>query len=258
MSDPATEFYDALSPFYHDNMGWDWDSVMRQEGEILGQFIGQRMEDAGPMAVLDCACGIGTQAIGLALQGHRVHATDLSKVSIDCARTEATRIGVDVTFDVADFRNLDRALADHFDVVMACDNSIAHCLGDDDLAAALASMKSRLTAGGVLLLSVRDYDVLVPDKPRFNNEHVQDRPDGRRVVFQVWDWEDDGNAYVMHQFLLRATTEGYETNHFKTKLRALRRDQLTSALGDAGFQDVRWHLPKETGYYQPIVTAGNA
>ena len=258
MSHPATDFYDALSPLYHDNMGWDWDSVMRREGEILGRFIGQRMKDAGAMAVLDCACGIGTQAIGLALRGHRVHATDLSPVSVDCARSEARRIGVDMTFGVADFRDLDRTLAAHFDVVMACDNSIAHCLGDRGLAAALASMKSRLTAGGVLLLSVRDYDVLVADKPRFNNEHVQDRPDGRRVVFQVWDWEDDGNAYVMHQFLLRATAGGYETNHFQTKLRALRRDPLINALGDAGFRDIRWHLPEQTGYYQPIVTAATA
>ena len=258
MPDPATDFYDALSPFYHDNMGWDWDSVMRREGEILGRFIGHRARSGGPMAVLDCACGIGTQAIGLALQGHRVHATDLSNVSIDCARAEAARIGVDVTFDVADFRDLARSVASEFDVVMACDNSIAHCLRDDDLAAALASMKSRLTAGGVLLLSVRDYDALVPDRPRFNNEHVQDRPDGRRVVFQVWDWDDDTDAYVMHQFLLRETGAGYETNHFQTKLRALRREELINALGDAGFQDVCWHLPEATDYYQPIVTARNA
>ena len=258
MPDPATDFYDALSPFYHDNMGWDWDSVMRQEGEILGRFIGHRVRSGERMAVLDCACGIGTQAIGLALQGHRVHATDLSTVSIDCARTEAARIGVDVTFDVADFRHLARIVAGQFDVVMACDNSIAHCLGDDDLAAALASMKSRLTTGGVLLLSVRDYDALVPGRPRFNNEHVQDRPDGRRVVFQVWDWDDDTNAYVMHQFLLRETGAGYETNHFQTKLRALRREALINALGDAGLQDVCWHLPEATGYYQPIVTARNA
>ena len=258
MSDPATDFYDALSPLYHDNMGWDWDSAMRREGEILGRFIAERTENTGPMAVLDCACGIGTQAIGLALQGYRVHATDLSSVSIDCARTEARRVGVDMTFDIADFRNLDQTLDDRFDVVMACDNSIAHCLIDADLSAALASMKSRLTVGGVLLLSVRDYDALVGDRPRFNNEHVEDRPDGRRVVFQVWDWENDGDAYVMHQFLLRATDAGYQTNHFQTKLRALRRDQLINALRNADYRDVRWHLPDETGYYQPLVTARHA
>ena len=74
MSDSVTRFYDALSPFYHDNMGWDWDAVMREEGAILGRLVAQRRARGGPCDLLDCACGIGTQAIGLALQGHRVHA----------------------------------------------------------------------------------------------------------------------------------------------------------------------------------------
>lgn len=255
MSDPATGFYDALSPLYHDNMGWDWDAVMRDEGTLLGEFLGQRMSGNSPYTVLDCACGIGTQAIGLALQGHRVHGTDLSPVSVDCARSEAERLGVDMTFDIADFRNLGDTVTDRFDVVMACDNSIAHCLGDDDLLAALASMKSRLLAGGLLILSVRDYDALVEDKPRFNNEHVQDRHDGRRVVFQVWDWSEDAGSYLMHQFLIRETDTGFETNRFRTKLRALRRDQLIAALERAEYHDIRWHPPDDTGYYQPIVTA---
>lgn len=255
MSDPATGFYDALSPFYRDNMGWDWDTVMRREGTLLDGFIGQQSSSSGPYAILDCACGIGTQAIGLALQGHRVHGTDLSPVSVDCARSEAERLGVDMTFATADFRNLGETVSDRFDVVMACDNSIAHCLRDDDLAAAVASMKSRLLAHGLLLLSVRDYDALVEDKPQFNNEHVQDRPDGRRVVFQVWDWETDGSGYLMHQFLLRQTEAGFEANHLKTKLRALCRDELIAALKSAEYRDIRWHLPDETGYYQPVVTA---
>ena len=257
MPNPATEFYDGLGPLYHDNMGWDWDAVMRQEGTLLSGFLGQRLPGGGPYAILDCACGIGTQAIGLALQGHRVRGTDLSPVSVECARSEASRLGVDIGFEVADFRDLGETVADRFDVVMACDNSIAHCLADVDLARALASMKAQLDPGGVLLLSVRDYDALSQEQPQFNNEHVQDRPDGRRVVFQVWDWESGGNAYVMHQFLLRETGAGFETNHFKTRLRALRREELVSALGDAGYRDVRWHLPDDTGYYQPIVTARN-
>lgn len=258
MSESITGFYDALSPFYHDNMGWDWDAVMREEGAILHRFLGDRTGHGGPCKLLDCACGIGTQAIGLALQGHHVHATDLSAVSVDCARREASRLGVDMTFGVADFRRLDASVADTFDVVVACDNSIAHCLSDEDLAAAIASMKARLVAGGVLLLSVRDYRPLVEDRPRFNNQHVQDRPDGRRVVFQVWDWADDGHSYVMHQFLIRQDGNGTQTHHFETNLRALQRDDVIAALEETGYGDIRWHPPEESGYYQPIVTARNA
>ncbi len=104
-------------------------------------------------------------------------------------------------------------------------------------------MKTRLEPGGLLLLSVRDYDALVVDKPRFNNEHVHDRPDGRR--------------YRIHQFLIKETDGRYEVKHFETELRALLREEVMAAVRDAGYEEVRWHIPEASGYYQPIVTARN-
>ena len=257
MSRSITDFYDRLSLLYHHNIGWDWEAAVREEGAQLNRFLTDGIGRPSPYSLLDCSCGIGTQAIGLALQGHQVHATDLSEVSVDCARKEAAELGVDMTFGVADFRNLGAAVSDVFDIVISCDNSIAHCLSDNDLSAALASMKTRLNPGGLLLLSVRDYDALIVDRPRFNNEHVQDRPDGRRVVFQVWDWDVDGRRYGIHQFLIVETGGSYELKHFETKLRALRRDEVMAAIRDAGYEKVRWHVPEESGYYQPIVTARN-
>jgi SAM-dependent methyltransferase len=257
MADSVTEFYDRLSPEYRDNMGWDWEAAVREEGASLDRFLANELGRRGPYSLLDCSCGIGTQAIGLALHGHQVHATDLSPVAVDCARREAGNLGVAMTFGVADFRKLSEAISDTFDVVLTCDNSIAHCLDDGDLAAALASMKKRLNPGGLLLLSLRDYDALLVDKPRFNNEHVQDRPDGRRVVFQLWDWASDGRRYRIHQFLIKETDGSYEVKHFQTELRALLRDDVTAALRGAGYDEVRWHDPKGSGYYQPIVTARN-
>ena len=257
MAKPVTDFYDRLSLLYHHNMGWDWDAAVREEGAQLNRFLAEGVGRPSPYSVLDCSCGIGTQAIGLALQGHNVHATDLSSVSVDCAREEAANLGVDMAFGVADFRNLGAAVSDSFDIVLSCDNSIAHCLTDNDLSAALTSMKSRLDPGGLLLLSLRDYDALVVDQPRFNNEHVQDRPDGRRIVFQVWDWDDDGRRYGIHQFLIIGEDGGYEVKHFETKLRALLRDELIAAIRSAGYEKVRWHMPADSGYYQPIVTARN-
>jgi glycine/sarcosine N-methyltransferase len=258
MSRSVTDFYDRLSLLYHHNMGWDWDAAVREEGAQLNRFVAEGIGRPAPYTVLDCSCGIGTQAIGLALQGHDVHATDLSSVSIDCAREEAANFGVDMTFGVADFRELGAAVSDTFDIVLSCDNSIAHCLTNNDLSAALTSMKSRLNSGGLLLLSVRDYEPLVVDRPRFNNQHVQDRPDGRRIVFQLWDWDDDGRRYAVHQFLIRGENGAYEIKHFETKLRALLRDELIAAVRNAGYEKIRWHKPEDSGYYQPIITARNS
>jgi len=257
MAAPVTEFYDRLSPEYRQNMGWDWEAVMREEGATLDRFLARLDGRRRPCSLLDCSCGIGTQAIGLALQGHDVHATDLSTVSIDTARQASADFDVDMTFGVADFRDLGAAVSATFDVVITCDNSIAHCLQDEDLAAALTSMKARLEPGGLLLISLRDYDALVADKLCFNNEHIDDRPDGRRVVFQVWDWAEDGRSYRNHQFLIKETDGEYGVKHFETELRVLLRDELLAAVQDAGFDEVSWHDPAASGYYQPIVTARN-
>jgi SAM-dependent methyltransferase len=255
MSNPVTAFYDGLSPEYRDNMGWDWDAAVGKEGAALDHFITLQLGHKGPHSLLDCSCGIGTQAIGLALKGHRIHASDLSPVSIEQASGEATRLGVNMTFSVADFRELGDTISDTFDVVLTCDNSIAHCLKDDDLNAALVSMKTRLDPNGLLLLSMRDYNALITDKPRFNNQHVQDKPDGRRVVFQLWDWADDGRRYKMNQFLIREIEGSYDFKHFHTELRALKRNEIITAVRNAGFEEVSWHVPESSGYYQPIVTA---
>ena len=256
MKDGAVaDFYDRIGPMSRDNMGWDWDAETRRQGKCLGGFLMSALGRPGPFEVLDCTCGIGTQAIGLALEGHRVQASDLSAVSIAQARQEADRLGLAMSFCVADFRSLEAEISETFDVVLSCDNAIAHCLRDEDLAAALASIETRLDIGGLLLLSLRDYDALLADKRRFNNEHVEDRPDGRRVVFQLWDWAEDGRSYRNHQFLIRETDGDYELNHFATELRVLLRDEILGAVTAAGYADAHWHPPEASGYYQPIVTA---
>lgn len=257
MADPVVDFYDRMSLEYHHNMGFDWEEAMREEGAILHRFLTDQTGGQSPLSILDCTCGIGTQSLGLALQGHRVHASDLSPVSVDCARQEAADFGAHLDFSVADVRDLCAVISDRFDAVISCDNAIAHCLSDDDLAAALASMKTRLKPEGLLLLSLRDYDELVKDRPRFTSQHVQDRPDGRRVVFQLRDWADDGRQYRAHQFLIKENSDGYGLKHFETVHRALLRDELMAAMGAAGYADIRWHLPEESGYYQPVVTARN-
>ena len=98
---------------------------------------------------------------------------------------------------------------------------------------------------------------MVAERPRFNNEHVQDLPDGRRVVFQLWDWADDGRQYRNTQFLIRQTDGGCDVKPFETELRALQRAEMMSAVQSAGYSDASWHTPEESGYYQPVVTARN-
>lgn len=253
MDDPPRAFYDALAPAYH-RLFADWADSARRQAAVLDRLIGDLL-GPGPHALLDAAAGIGTQAIGLAALGHRVHATDLSPAAIARLRREAAAAGVALTTDIADLRSLATRVGDRFDAVLACDNALPHLLTDADLGLAVANMAATLRPGGLLLASLRDYDRLRLHPPRAEGPRVFDDPDGRRIAFQVWDWTPDRRGYRLHQFLVVQDGAAWRADHFVVEYRALGRADLATALDAAGLVGTRWHEPETVGYHQPIVTA---
>jgi len=154
----------------------------------------------GSLSILDCSCGIGTQAISLALFGHRLTATDLSPRSIERASEEAERFGVDITFGTAEFRALEEGVEGTFEAVIYFDNALPHMMSRDDLLFSARSIRSKVREGGLFMASIRDYDELLKERPGATTPKVIDTPEGRRVYFQVWDWDEDGRAYVFNLF----------------------------------------------------------
>ena len=102
----ALEFYDELADSYH-LIGASWDDMVRTQGKVLDRLIREILR-LDYIKILDWSCGIGTQAIGLALQGYEVRATDLSPKAVARAELEAARLGAVVSFGVADFRHLEK------------------------------------------------------------------------------------------------------------------------------------------------------
>ena len=244
----ARTFYDELAGDY-DALHADWPQSVRRQGAVLDALIRTELGDA-PQRMLDCACGIGTQAIGLALRGHDVLATDLSPAAVERAAREAAGMGAELKTGVADFTRLPEQVEGAFACVLACDNAVAHLHDDEDLARFAAGVAAKLEPGGLALASVRDYAPLVAE--RTPGHPVRVGPG--TISFQVWDWDDDGRGYELAQFTLRGQGEQWQTACRRTRLRALLRDELCGALSAAGLSDVRWRTPEETGYYQPIVT----
>ncbi len=227
---------------------------MRRQGEVLDRLLGAQM-CGERFSILDCSCGIGTQAIGLALYGHDLAATDLSPKSVERAREEAERLGAQIAFEVADFRVLEERVRGLFDTVISCDNALPHMLTHEHLLRAARSIHSRLRTDGLFLASIRDYDTLVQERPRSTMPSVFDSPEGKRIYFQAWDWEDNGCVYTVHLFLLSGSEGSWEVRHHQTRYKVVLRTELKDVLEEAGFGNIVWHMPAHSGYYQPIVTA---
>jgi SAM-dependent methyltransferase len=246
------EFYDGLAADYHLVYADRWDEVVAGQAEAIDQLI--RSVRPGARDVLDCSCGIGTQAIGLARRGYRVLGTDISERSIQRARVEAARLGAELSFGVADFRDLASVTGD-FDVVLSLDNALPHLLDDDDVAQALHEMRAKLRPGGLLLISTRDYDAALMDRPATAPPLVVAGPP-RRLVVRFHDWDaPDSPLYTVRFFILTETDAGWTVAHHSGRYRAITAEALGRAAEAVGFGDVTWRSGEEIGFHQPIMVA---
>lgn len=254
MKNSVLDFYNELSESYHLIFN-DWYHAVSWQGEVLNKFIRSQFVHSSEdcIELLDASCGIGTQSLGLVQHHFNVTATDLSPKLVERAKREAKALGVKINFGVADLRSLEKEVPGQFDIVLSADNAIPHLLTDDDLKKACRNLYSKLLSNGLLLLTIRDYDNHVKEKQHATLPRVMD--EGKRIVFQVWDWADDGKTYITNQFIMQEINGKWKTEVKKTSYRALLRDELSEIMRTVGFFDIKWHMPAESGYYQPIVTA---
>lgn len=248
--DASSAFYDSLAPDYH-LLFSDWPYAVSQQAKTLNKLL-QTEVGVRSLEIHDCACGIGTQALGLARIGHKVSATDISPAAVGRAREEAASLGLQITLNVADMRTTNWGPQGAFDVVLACDNAVPHLLTAAEVLAAARNMYRWLRPGGIMLISTRDYDLALETKPRTTPLRFIEDTAGQRALFQVWEWDED--KYDVHQFILLRLEDGWQPKIFQATYRAWRRAALTEIYQQAGFRDLRWRMPAETEYYQPILT----
>ncbi len=243
-------FYDQIAEQY-DQFYQDWDETVRSEAQFLQDLFAEYGFDSAAR-ILDCACGIGTQAIGLAALGYDVTGSDLSAGELAEAERRAAERKVKIRFEQADFRALPSVFSKPFDIVIAMDNALPHMLTAADLQTAAQSIAGQLREGGLFVASIRDYDLMLTEKPDHSAPYVHRTEQGRRVLFQTWDWH--GENYQFIQYIID-DGETVSVSKFECEYRAVRRAELTACLRQAGFRKVRWRMPEDTGFYQPIVIA---
>ena len=202
--------------------------------------------------ILDCACGIGTQAIGLASLGYNVVASDISDGALTEGKTRAAKENVNIRFEKADFCKLSETFSEHFDIVIAMDNALPHMLSSEELKEAVNSISGQIKKGGIFVGSIRDYDALLNDKPPYSPPYIHKTENGQRVSFQTWNWS--GDKYKLTQYIIDDEND-LGVNKFECEYRATRREELTALFISSGCREVIWLFPEETGFYQPIIVA---
>ena len=243
-------FYDNMAAQY-DKLFLDWEEATREQAVILDKIFSELGFDRSAHA-LDCACGIGTQAIGIASLGYDVTGSDISDGELAEAQVRAAKRGIRMRFEHADFCALSDVFPEQFDIVIAMDNALPHMLTTEDMEAAVSSITGRVRSGGIFAASIRDYDSLLQEKPPYSPPYVHSTDKGQRVSFQTWTWNNDN--YNLVQYIID-DEDKLQVSKFACEYRAVRRKELTDLLTANGCSEVVWKFPEETGFYQPIVIA---
>ncbi|HVO41576.1 MAG TPA: methyltransferase domain-containing protein [Aggregatilineales bacterium] len=243
----TNQFYDAVADRYH-LFYRDWAATIEREGATLRRLF----KDRDVKRVLDASCGTGTQAIALARLGYDVTATDPSQNMLLKAQEYAQEYGVarNMTIRRAGFLELPQIVAGPFDAVITKGNALPHLLTDEDLAAALHNFHYLLRPGGMVVIGIRNIELMLEDRPRFvpRHVHVHDETHEENILFDVWDWDDGPPVTVtFNTFIVSGKGSDYTASKYSVTYRALTRAELEGALTQAGFDEIavsedRWEL----------------
>lgn len=245
----TASFYDQLAPFYHLLYG-DWENSVAQQGEALAGLLRSAGVETGA-PVLDAACGIGTQTLGLLAHGYRVTASDISPGAVERLRVELSRRSLQAAAHVDDLRTLERTASGSMAAVIACDNSLPHLLSDAELLSALRSCYRCLQPGGVAVFSVRDYAAIERVHPDVRPHGVRYEAGSRFMAVQLWEW--DGDQYDLRMYLTSESPEGVcETRVLRSRYYAISTDRLLSLMAQAGFVDAE---RRDDVLFQPVLWA---
>ncbi len=245
-------YYNSLAPYYK-FIYPDWDKSVQRQAEALDGVIKEFIGEASK-TVLDVACGIGTQSIGLAQIGYKVTSSDLSSAEVEQARQEARRHAVQIEFQVVDMRQVWETYQRQFDIVIACDNSVPHLLDNDEILLAFRQFYQCAKSGGCCIITVRDYAQLrKTDQPKQMYPRLIHQTDsGQIVIFDVWEF--DGDYYEITTYIVDDIGKSTAQTQVLRggKYYCVEISTLEKLFKEAGFREVQTLRDR---FFQPLLIA---
>src|SRR5690606_23058769 len=101
-----------------------------------------------------------------------------------------------------------------------------------------------------------DYDRLSHERPPVLPTHLSRTDDRLSLTVPVCEWADDGRSYLLRQLqLTEQPGGGWVTVERRVQCRAYGRAEVREAAESAGLDGVRWVMPTEGYFYQPVLLA---
>lgn len=201
--------HDEANPSFED-LGELFDHIFSVSAGKLAKLeassVNQILKRSNAKNILDCSCGTGIPALGLAKLGYTVFASDISPKMIKILNGKTRKSRINIVTKIADFRTLTPWKARKFDAVICTGNSLPLLRTSHDALRAAKSMKAILSPNGVVILGLHNYHVL-----RRNKELIKiSRFDIKKEV--QFDIREFGDKRVnVSYFIIRKKGRSFDT-----------------------------------------------
>jgi SAM-dependent methyltransferase len=240
--------FDAYSHYY-DLLYRDKDYAA--EAQFVHDLVARHLP--GARSVLDLGCGTGRHDLLLAELGYQVTGVDLSEKMVQLAQKAALRDAPAARrpgFLAGDARSvrLDRS----FDVVLSLFHVMCYQAGNQDLAAAFATVRAHLKPGGIFIFDCWYGPAVLTERPAVRIKRLEE--DGCSVI-RVAEPVMHPNLNLVdvnYQVLVKDTATG-EVQELREshRMRYLFRPELELLLAQAGLaiEDAfEWMTGREPGF----------
>lgn len=231
--------YDKLASIY--DYFVNWKSRLAYELPFLEQQLRTLGEDPSQIRVMDTACGTGHHAIALAKLGFQMYGSDLFPEMVSLADANAKAAGEQVSFRTAGFGRISESFGQpgEFDAVLCLGNSLPHVDSNEDLKKTLQDFKQLLRSGGMLLLQMRNFDLVMGEKKRWMEPQTVKDGATEWLFLRFYDFEADGKIQFNILSLHREENAHWQTQLTSTHLLPIHSEQLKKELGALGFRDIQ-------------------
>jgi SAM-dependent methyltransferase len=187
--------------------------------------------------VLDCACGIGSDAVALARRGYNVTASDGSASMVAETQRRSGQFGVEINITQSRWQDLSERVPGSFELILCLGNSMVHTETKSNMLSSLDGIKKVLSPGGVLVIDSRNWELLYDSKPRIIiRNRVIVRHGVRCLSLYIWTIPDDFNEPCRAEIVLLFEDANSAITHrrYVIDFKPFRHVDLTDAIRSVG------------------------
>lgn len=178
----------TVKEHYENHLGhfysWMIGDFQTKSDDFLSFFKVNSIQPVSNKNAIDLGAGNGLQSIPLAKLGFKVLAVDFNQQLLDELKINAQNL--DIQTLLCDIKKIE-SLADKPELILCCGDTLSHLDNKSEVRSFISSIVKSLSKNGKLILSFRDYSIVLTGMDRF----IPVKSDDNKILTCILDYDEE-------------------------------------------------------------------